>query len=48
MFSEVNEIQDRGHIIVDGKQVEIELFLGGDYKVTGHKTKFKLDSLSNK
>ncbi|XP_022808035.1 uncharacterized protein LOC111345047 [Stylophora pistillata] len=32
VFSEVNEIQDRGHIIVDGKQVEIELFLGGDYK----------------
>ena len=47
MFSEVNEIQDRGYIImiVDGKQVEIELFLGGDYKVIGYKSKFKLDSL---
>ena len=41
VFVEANEIQDRGYITVDGKQVDIELFLGGDYKVritsTNHK-----------
>lgn len=33
VFKEVNDIQDRGYITVDGNQVDIELFLGGDYKV---------------
>ena len=39
VFKEVNEIQDRGYITVDGNQVEIELFLGGDYKVIITSTK---------
>lgn len=34
VFREVNAIQDAGHIEVDGKRVPVELFLGGDYKVT--------------
>ena len=39
VFEDVNEIQERGYISVDEKQVDIELFLGGDYKVN-HCEKF--------
>ena len=39
MFEDVNEIQERGYISVDEKQVDIELFLGGDYMVN-HCEKF--------
>ena len=34
VLQEVNAIQDAGHIEVDGRQVPVELYLGGDYKVT--------------
>ena len=33
VFDDVNEIQKNGHITIDGKRVDIELFLGGDYMV---------------
>ncbi|KAK3704236.1 hypothetical protein QZH41_020490 [Actinostola sp. cb2023] len=32
VFDEINRIGDCGYVIVDNKRVEIELFLGGDYK----------------
>ena len=33
IFDEVNDIIKSGYITVSGKQVDIEMFLGGDYKV---------------
>ena len=39
VFEDVNEIQERGYISVNEKRVDIELFLGGDYKVN-HCEKF--------
>lgn len=33
VFNDVNEIQKNGYIMIDGNRVDIELFLGGDYKV---------------
>ena len=33
VFEDVNEIQESGYITIDEKRVDIELFLGGDYKV---------------
>lgn len=33
VFDDVNEIQKNGYIMIDGNRVDIELFLGGDYKV---------------
>ena len=33
VFDDVNEIQTNGYRTIDGKRVDIELFLGGDYKV---------------
>ena len=33
IFDEVNDIIKSGYITVNGKQVDIEMFLGGDYKV---------------
>ena len=31
-FSEINSLIDKGNIIVDGQEVKLEYFLGGDYK----------------
>lgn len=31
-FSEINSLIDKGTIIVDGQEVKLEFFLGGDYK----------------
>ena len=33
IFDEVNDIIKSGYITVNGKRVDIEMFLGGDYKV---------------
>ena len=33
IFDEVNDIIKNGYITVSGKRVDIEMFLGGDYKV---------------
>ena len=33
VFDDVNEIQKNGYVMIDGNRVDIELFLGGDYKV---------------
>ena len=33
IFDEVNGIIKTGYITVNSKQVDIEMFLGGDYKV---------------
>ena len=35
-FEDVNEIQESGYITIDENRVDIELFLGGDYKVQGN------------
>ena len=33
IFRDVNEIVKAGHIDIDGKEVHVEMHLGGDYKV---------------
>lgn len=33
--SDVNAVAKEGHITVDGQQVNLEFYLGGDYKVNG-------------
>ena len=33
IFDEVNDIIKNGYITVSGKRADIEMFLGGDYKV---------------
>jgi len=33
IFDEVNDIIKSGYITISGKRVDIEMFLGGDYKV---------------
>ena len=33
VFSEINNLQEKGCIEIEGKAVPVELFLGGDYKV---------------
>ena len=34
VFKEINEVQEVGFVKVDENQVPVELFLGGDYKVS--------------
>ena len=36
IFDEVNGVIKSGYITIDGEQVEIELFVEGDYKITSH------------
>ena len=33
VFDDINEIQESGFVTIEGNRVDIELFLGGDYKV---------------
>lgn len=33
VFSKMNSDIEEGFIIIDGKSVEVEVYLGGDYKV---------------
>jgi hypothetical protein len=33
VFSQVNELIKKGQVSINGKDVPIEVFLGGDYKV---------------
>lgn len=34
VFHEINSVLEEGHITVDDKSLEVEVFLGGDYKVS--------------
>ena len=34
VFSEANNVIEEGVITVEGKSLEVEVFLGGDYKVS--------------
>ena len=37
VIRDVNHVNDQGHIIVDGRRIELEFYLGGDYKVKNHR-----------
>ena len=33
----VNHLNDQGNIVVDGRHIELEFYLGGDYEVKNHR-----------
>lgn len=33
IFKAVNQLASQGKILIDGREIPIEIFLGGDYKV---------------
>ena len=38
MFNQVNNLIDKGKVSIDGKDIAVEVFLGGDYKVYFYKS----------
>lgn len=37
VIRDVNHVIDKGYIMVDGRQIDLEFYLGGDYKVKYHR-----------
>ena len=40
----VNELIEPGFILVNGRKVALQFYLGGDYKVSKIKSKIKIDN----
>lgn len=47
VLKEINEVQEKGSIDLDGKQIPVELFLGGDYKVSSTSTISNTNNIFN-
>lgn len=37
VIRDVNHLNDQGNIVVDGRHIELEFYLGGDYEVKNHR-----------
>ena len=37
VIRDVNHLNDQGNIVVDGRHIELEFYLGGDYMVKNHR-----------
>ena len=38
VFAQINKLIDKGKVSIDGKDVSVEVFPGGDYKVYFYKS----------
>lgn len=46
VIQDVNNLIDKGYILVDGKKINLEFYLEGDYKVRYHRKAVTLEYIS--